>query len=313
MFAPKIVVPNQSQNIMRKFILLITSLFTIAASGNVNVSAGHVDEYPAFESQYITPRTVRVWLPEGFTPEQKYDVIYMHDGQMLFDPTTTWNGQEWEVDEVITTLNRANSIRPTIVVGVDNIQETRYGDYFPAKALNYLPQGTAIPEQVKYDADNYLKFLVTELKHFIDKTYPTNPQKENTGVLGSSMGGLISLYALCEYPDVFGGAVCMSTHTPMVLEMNSPESVEVWAKAFRDYLKENLPPANSAKIYMDRGDRTIDAYYPVYQTELDEMMRSLGWEAPQFISNIFPGDAHTEVDWAARLRYPIKFLVGKGE
>lgn len=298
---------------MRKIFSLLLTLSVLTINAEVKVSAGRVDEYPAFKSEYVAPRNVNVWLPEGYTTDQKYDVIYMHDGQMLFDATTTWNHQEWAVDEVMTALVNANRIRPAIVVGVDNNQENRYGEYFPAKALDFLPEGTQRPAGIKYEADNYLKFLVNELKPFIDKTYPTNPGKEHTGVLGSSMGGLISLYALCEYPEVFGGAVCMSTHSPLVLEMDTPENIERWAKAFRDYLQKNLPAANSAKIYMDRGDRTIDAYYPIYQTELDALMSSLGWQSPQFISNVYPGDAHTEVDWAARLRYPITFLVGKPE
>lgn len=295
---------------MRKIFLLFAVLAAFAMNAEVKVSAGRVDEYPAFQSKIVEPRDVFVWLPEDYSPDQKYDVIYMHDGQMLFDATTTWNHQEWAVDEVLTALAKEKRIRPTIVVGVASIAKSRYGDYFPAKALNYLPEGTHIPEGINYDADNYLRFLVEELKPFIDKTYQTNSGKEHTGVLGSSMGGLISMYALCEYPEVFGGAVCMSTHTPLALEIDNPEVVEGWAKAFRDYVTKTLPTPNSAKIYMDRGDKTVDAYYPRYQAEFDAMMTALGWKAPQFVSNIYPGDEHCEVDWAARLRYPLTFLVG---
>ena len=295
---------------MRKYLFFIAVFLNLAVNAEVSVSAGHVDEYPAFKSNFTQPRDVFVWLPEDYSPDKKYDVIYMHDGQMLFDAATTWNRQEWQVDEVLTSLARENRIRPTIVVGVANIEKTRYGDYFPAKALDFLPPQTPRPESVAYDADNYLKFLVDELRPFIDRTYSTNSEKEHTGILGSSMGGLISLYALCEYPEVFGGAVCMSTHTPLVLEFDTPENVEIWAKAFRDYLTRNLPAPNTAKIYMDRGDSTIDALYPQFQNELDTLMISLGWSSPNWISNVYPGDAHTEVDWAARLRYPLTFLVG---
>lgn len=298
---------------MRKILFLLSALAAFTMNAEVKVASGHVDEYPAFKSDNITPRDVYVWLPEDYTPNQKYDVIYMHDGQMLFDASTTWNHQEWEVDEVLGDLIKQNRTRPTIVVGVASVNQSRYGDYFPAKALKYLPAGTAIPEGINYDADNYLKFLVEELKPFIDKTYSTNPDKEHTGVLGSSMGGLISMYALCEYPEVFGGAVCMSTHNALALDIENPEISEIWAKAFRDYLTATLPAANSAKIYMDRGDKMVDAYYPPYQNQVDAMMLGLGWQAPNFISNVYPGDAHCEVDWAARLRYPLTFLVGKDE
>lgn len=296
---------------MRKIFFVLMSVAALTMSAEVKVSSGRIVEYPHFKSEYVEPRDVFVWLPDGYTPEQKYDVIYMHDGQMLFDATNTWNHQEWQVDEVMKALNDRDLIRPAIVVGMANIEPSRYGDYFPAKALEYLPEGTARPEGVKYDADNYLKFLVKEVKPFIDKNYSTNPDSNNTSVLGSSMGGLISLYALCEYPETFGGAACLSTHTPLVLEMDNPATTEIWAKAFREYLKEKLPQANSAKIYMDRGDRTVDALYPVYQSELDALMTTLGWTTPQWVSNVYPGAAHDENDWAARLRYPITFLVGK--
>lgn len=130
-------------------------------------------------------------------------------------------------------------------------------------------------------------------------------------MMGSSMGGLISLYALCEYPEVFGGAACMSTHVPMILSKElSKEKADQWSRAFRNYLDENLPTANSRIIYMDRGDATLDAYYPPYQDELDKLMRKKGWKGPMWVSKVFPGAAHTEVDWNKRLDNPLLFLLG---
>lgn len=168
-----------------------------------------------------------------------------------------------------------------------------------------------MPEDISFNADNYLRFLVEEVKPFIDKEYSTNKSVEHTFVMGSSMGGLISLYALCEYPEVFGGAACMSTHVPMILSKElSKEKADQWSRAFRNYLDENLPTANSRIIYMDRGDATLDAYYPPYQDELDKLMRKKGWKGPMWVSKVFPGAAHTEVDWNKRLDNPLLFLLG---
>ena len=288
------------------FILLLCQ--TVFAKQTV--SSGTLDEYPDFKSAFIAPRDVFVWLPSDYSPENKYDVLYMHDGQMLFDAKTTWNKQEWGIDEVVGKLLKEKKIKPCIVVGVASIAKTRYEDLFPQKTLNYLPKGS-IPTDLNFNADNYLRFLVDEVKPFIDKNYSTNTGIENTFVMGSSMGGLISLYAVCEYPEIFGGAACMSTHVPMILSNDmTAESAGVWSKAFRNYLDENLPKANSRLIYMDRGDATLDAFYPPYQDQLDSLMRCKGWTEPQWTSKVFPGAGHTENDWNKRLDQPLIFLLG---
>lgn len=299
---------------MKNKFLILLSFFLLGCNfvfAQFKVQTGRLVEHRMFQSDYISPRDVCVWLPADYSSGKKYDVLYMHDGQMLFDASTTWNGQEWQVDEIVGRLIRENKIKPCIVVAVSNISSTRYGDYFPQKSLQYLPQGTPIADGVTFNADNYLRFLVEEVKPFVDRTYSTNKGVEHTCVMGSSMGGLISLYALCEYPDIFGGAGCLSTHVPMVLSNTLPNSqADVYAKAFRDYLAKHLPRANSRLIYMDRGDATLDAFYPTYQDALDSLMKAKGWQMPSWTSRVFPGAAHTETDWAARLATPLLFLMG---
>ena len=238
------------------------------------VSSGKLVEYPLFKSAIVAPRDVFVWLPSDYSPENRYDVIYMHDGQMLFDAASTWNKVEWGVDEVLGELLEEKKIRPCIVVGIANIAQSRYEDYFPQKALKYLPNGN-IPENIHFNADNYLRFLVEEVKPFIDKEYSTNKGVEHTFVMGSSMGGLISLYAICEYPEIFGGAACLSTHLTMIISSTQPtkEQTDLWFSAFESYLADHLPKANSRLIYMDRGDATLDAFYPPYQDKLDKLMK----------------------------------------
>lgn len=294
-----------------KFLLMALALLLCQyAFARQTVSSGKLVEYPGFQSSIVVSRDVFVWLPSDYSSKKKYDVLYMHDGQMLFDANSTWNKQEWGIDEVVGLLLKEKRIRPCIVVGVASIPETRYGDYFPQKTLEYLPDN-AVPTDVKFNADDYLRFLVEEVKPFIDKKYSTNKGVEHTFVMGSSMGGLISLYAICEYPEVFGGAACMSTHVPMILSSDmSKEKVDQWSAAFRNYLDEHLPKANSRLIYMDRGDATLDAYYPPYQDKLDSLMTSKGWKAPVWISKVFHGAGHLETDWNKRLDNPLTFLLG---
>ena len=273
---------------------------------------GSLDIYGCFESQYIPSREVLVWLPEGYDVQKEYAVLYMHDGQMLFDETTSWNGQSWNVDAVAQKLQNEGLCRPFIVVGVDNHPTDRLTEYMPAKALNYLPQDNTLLcsfEREKFIADDYLRFLVEELKPFIDERYSTLPDSKNTVVMGSSMGGLISLYALSEYPEVFGSAGCLSTHTPVAIGDIDAEA-PVWSKAFRDYLAENLPEANSHYIYMDYGDKTLDERYAPYQQAVDALFAEFGWTEPYVVTQFFPGAAHDETSWQERLHIPLTLLLG---
>lgn len=307
---------------MRKLIGFIVTLAVFTACKTANTSEqvdettqkadfGTLEIHKAFKSEFFHSRDINVWLPEDYSTEKKYAVLYMHDGQMLFDKNTSWNRQSWNVDSVATAVQSDNRTRPFIVVGIDNHPEGRLFDYMPRKALDYIPEGDTL--LAKYDlkefiADDYLKFIVKELKPFIDKTYSTLTNAENTFTMGSSMGGLISMYAICEYPDVFGGAGCISTHVPMVLN-GSKEEAPIWAKAFRDYLNDKLPEANSRLIYMDRGDKTIDEFYLPFQPLIDELFYAKGWDKEHFDTHAFPGHAHDENSWESRLHIPLTFLM----
>ena len=140
----------------------------------------------------------------------------MHDGQMLFDRDTTWNKQSWNVDQTAARLAREGRIPDTIVVGIWNRSDYRYAKYYPQKYLAYADQATRkhyvqAAQRGKSLSDDYLRFIVEELKPAIDRRYATRPGPASTFMMGSSMGGMISLYALFEYPQVFGGAAGLST------------------------------------------------------------------------------------------------------
>ncbi len=280
--------------------------------GQVNVASGQVKRLEKFTSKYVAARNIDVWLPDDYTTKKKYAVLYMHDGQMLYDGAATWNKQEWQVDETVGSLILERKIKDCIVVGVWNNGEYRYSEYFPQKALAEMPKETRdfVSKQLNNNplADKYLKFLVGELKPYIDKNFSTQKDRKNTFIMGSSMGGLISIYALCEYPDVFGGAAGISTHWPLVA-LEIADGNETIAAAFRTYLKKNLPKADSRKIYFDHGDQTLDAHYPPLQKKVDEILRAIGWNEEKWITRAFPGESHMETSWAKRLKIPLIFLL----
>ena len=275
---------------------------------------GNLQRIKKFPSKLITPRTVDVWLPESYSPQKKYAVLYMNDGQMLFDASKTWNQQEWGVDEHIDKLVNNKAIKETIVVGIWNIGFERNSNYFPQKVYNQLADEDvqALVKMLEKQgnsktitSDNYLKFLVEELKPFIDKTYSTKTDVSNTFVAGSSMGGLISLYALCEYPTIFGGAACLSTHWPGLLSMeNNPVPA-----VFFSYLKRHLPSPKQHKIYFDHGTETLDSMYASLQVQVDAIMKQKKYSNSQWISRSWPGQDHSEKSWRSRLDVPLAFLL----
>lgn len=284
-------------------------------------SSGKIFRHENFPSAFITSRHIDVWLPHDYAiGKKRYPVLYMHDGQMLFDSTHTWNHQEWGLDETAGKLIQDKKTDPFIIVGIWNGGETRHADYFPQKPFEQLSDssramiysairqnGSDVFRGKQIVSDGYLKFLVTELKPFIDKTYHTKSDQKNTFVAGSSMGGLISLYALCEYPEIFGGAACLSTHWPGIFTMENNPIPETFFK----YIEQYLPAPDSHRIYFDCGTETLDALYPPLQKKVDSIVVKKGYTKKNFKSLIFTGTDHSEQSWKSRMDIPLTFLMGK--
>lgn len=286
---------------------------------DADLTSGSLYRIENFASQHLPARNVDIWLPDGYSEKEQYAVLYMHDGQMLFDASTTWNGQEWGADEALGKLMKEGKIRKTILVSTWNTED-RHAEYFPQKPFESLPaafqdslinlgrrSGSTPLFSKKVLSDSYLKFLVTELKPYIDRHYATLPDRANTFIAGSSMGGLISWYALCEYPEVFGGAACLSTHWPGSF---AAEGNPIPA-AFANYLSQNLPTPGNHKIYFDYGTETLDAMYEPLQLQVDEVMKQKGYDADSWTTLRFQGEEHSENSWKKRLHIPLEFLLSE--
>jgi predicted alpha/beta superfamily hydrolase len=283
---------------------------------NAVLAGGKLIRVDSFPSLNIVPRPVDVWLPENYSSEKKYAVLYMHDGQNLFDETTTWNKQEWKVDEIATKLMNEGITRDFIVVGIHNIPQIRWQDLYPEKAMNFLSKedkDVIYKDAVKSNfstnlkGDAYLKFLVSELKPYIDNTYSVHTNKENTFVAGSSMGGLMSMYSVAEYPEIFEGAACFSTHWVG----GSLKENNKLPDAILSYLEANLPDAKTHKMYFDYGDKTLDAYYPQYAPRVNAIFKIGDYNDENFKNLFFEGTDHSEKSWQKRLELPFTFLLKK--
>jgi predicted alpha/beta superfamily hydrolase len=281
------------------------------------VLVGSIARLESFRSRYVEARSIDVWLPPDYSPDRRYQVLYMHDGQMLFDAATTWNKQAWNVHLSVARLMQNGEIPGTIVVGIPNAGKHRYSEYFPKKYLAGVPP-TLRTEYVrraqlgKSLSDAYLRFIVKELKPAIDKRFSTRTESASTFLMGSSMGGMISVYGVCEYPEVFGGAAALSTHwvgkpslwgsTQTIQNTNFPMA------AFQ-YLRSHLPAPETHRLYMDHGTTGLDAIYGPHQTFIDEIVRERGYREAQWQSRVFEGTGHNEADWSARLDIPLRFLL----
>ena len=258
-----------------------------------------------FESRHVDARRVDVWLPPSYAENdgRRYPVLYMHDGQNLFDPALSYTGVDWGLDEAITRLAAEGRLREAVVVGIWNTPK-RFAEYMPAKAITEagVPPGWPdMPWMSRQEivSDDYLRFIVEELKPRIDAEYRTLPGREDTVIMGSSMGALISLYAVTEYPDVFGAAGCVSVHWP------------IGDGLVADHLARHLPPRGTHRFYFDHGTVTLDAGYATYQRRVDAMLRAAGWrEGRDFMTYVDAGAAHDERAWRARLAVPLEFLLG---
>ncbi|MCB0551340.1 MAG: esterase family protein [Phaeodactylibacter sp.] len=275
---------------------------------------GTVVNHSNFPSRYVTPRNVDVYLPPGYEQEgnTSYPVLYMHDGQNLYTPGNAFGGAEWGVDETLEKLIREKKARPAIVVGIWNT-DRRFAEYLPEAPFNAFPDSLKAIFQKEYGAaplsDAYLKFLVEELKPFIDQQYRTLTAAEDTYIAGSSMGGLISLYAICRYPNIFGRAACLSTHWPVSLQGKYPMMPQILI----DYFGEHLPKPATHKIYFDYGTATLDSLYEPLQLTMDEKMKASGYiKGENWMTCKFPGAEHSEKSWAERLHVPFEFIL-KGE
>lgn len=271
------------------------------------LAGGTLVQIPNFPSQLVAPRQLSIWLPPGYaTSQQRYRVLYMHDGQNLFDPATAYGGKTWGVAETLAALPR-----DVIVVGIWNTH-LRGREYFPQKVFDLLPpdqQANAIAMHGGAPlSDAYLAFIVTELKPYIDRTYRTRAGPADTSMAGSSMGGLISLYAMAEYPKVFGQVACLSVHWPMANPAKAdPAAITT---AWAAYLKTSTWKPGTNRLYMDHGTLTLDSFYRPYSERMEAMLPTLGWHRDtDWISRVFEGGEHNEASWRARLAVPLAFLL----
>ncbi len=243
-------------------------------------------------------RNILVYLPPSYQQTTKrYAVLYMHDGQNLFDNVTSYAG-EWGVDETMEKLSKEEELE-AIVVAIPNMGEMRMDEYSPFKDVEH---GGGLGNQ-------YLAFIVNSLKPIIDRDFRTLPGKRYTGMMGSSMGGLISLYAFFRYPDFFGFTGVMSP--------------SFWVARGAIFKYAEAAPFNPGKIYLDvgtrelgdsaeemRNQRKLSRRYYASVRRMKRILVQKGYRPVHDLLHIEEKWAnHSESSWARRLPDAIRFFL----
>ena len=252
--------------------------------------AGELRKHAGFRSRHLEhERDVLVFLPPGYDVEtgRRYPVLYLHDGQNLFDGSTSYvPGQQWRLGETAQALINAQSIEPVVAVGIYNAGVRRVDEYTPTPCARFKAGGKA---------DLYGRMIVEELKPFIDSHYRTQPEAARTGLGGSSLGGLVSLYLGLRHPGVFGRLAVLSP--------------SVWwddRAILRDV--QSLGSKTHARIWLDMGTQegtntTRDARL------LRDALVGKGWRLGQDLEYFeAEGGRHDEHAWAARVEPVLRFL-----
>jgi predicted alpha/beta superfamily hydrolase len=256
------------------------------------VPAGNLWLHELSSGIFGNTRLVRVWLPPDYDGwgATRYPVLYLNDGQNLFDPATAFAGVHWQVGEAATQLIAEQKIRPLIIVGIDNTKN---------RAQEYIPYKSKDPRVLNAKGKCYPDFLQREVMPLIEERYPVLKGPENTGLGGSSLGGLITLYTQLAAPGVFGRLLIES---PSLFVANGKILEE--CRRFRNWptrlwlgmgTRETGNAEKDAKIVGDVGD-------------LEAILREAGLDEQRLKVRIEEGATHTESAWAARFPEALEFL-----
>jgi predicted alpha/beta superfamily hydrolase len=251
-----------------------------------------------FQSRiFRNTRMLRVWLPPGYNEVENegrhYPIFYLNDGQNLFDPATAYIGVDWQVDEAADRLICQGKVPPLIIVGIDNARKDRPREYLPYRSLH--------PPVLRPQGKQYPDFLLNEVMPFVHQRYRIARGPENTGIGGSSLGAIISLYTVMECPGIFGRLLLESPS----LFVSKREILN------RSRVLRQWP----AKVFVAIGtreagseDRDRQAVEDVRR--LEQTLRRAGLREERLLVKIDEGAIHSEREWARRFPEALTFLFG---
>lgn len=264
---------------------------------------GELEQIVDFESANFGPRNIDVWLPDGYEQDsdKQYRVMYVHDGQFLF------RAGDCDCFNTVVRLNVAmqqliteGKIEDTIVVGIWNGGAASYRmlDFYPENALNLMPEvernDVVDAAGGEFYANEYLTYLVDDVMPMIESNYRVKTGPENTSVMGFSMSGVMAIYTMVEYPDVFGSVAAIS-----------PWWVDEYAVK---YFEGKLPSPETHRIYLDMGNEGFEQELDWFNSYIEEA----GYlDGESYLYKEFVNDDHNPFDWGLRIHFSLEFLHSK--
>jgi len=242
-------------------------------------------------------RLLRVWLPPSYDDpgnERRYPVLYLNDGQNLFDRTTAYTGIEWQADETADRLIREQKIPPMIIVGIDNAQKDRLKEYLPYRSFS--------PSVLRPQGKKYPDFLLREVMPFVQNHYRAAKGPEHTGLGGSSLGASISLYTAMAVPGFFGRLLLESPSLSISNRQLLRDSRHVRDWPDRVFLAIGTKETRRK----DKDQEVVDDVH-----EFSKILRHAGLGDRRLLLKIDEGAIHDESAWASRLPEALTFLFGR--
>ena len=284
------------RHLTKRLVIVIVLVCGSAAAQQPHSLTGDVRLHKSFHSKILNnDRDVIVYLPPGYdaSKTERYSVLYLHDGQNIFDGATSFiPGQEWRVDETAQSLIAAGKIEPLIIVGIYNTGAGRINEYTPAADAKYKAGGKA---------DLYGRMLTEELKPFIDATYRTRRDGKHTGLGGSSLGGLVSLYLGLKYPNVFSRLAVVS---PSVWWADNQIVHYTQARTGKSRLRIWLDVGTKEGRNAKEAEDTVNGARLLRDTLIGK-----GWKPGKDLKYFEAEEAeHNERAWAARAATILEFL-----
>lgn len=299
---------------MSAWLRLALALFALALAPALRAEetlraedSGRLLQYERIAAAGLPDQRLTIWLPPGYDAgARRYPVLYMHDGHNLFDRHLSNFDKIWAADKAMLQVSASGAVEPHIIIGIWAPGADRFRQYLPRDIHDAASPGL----RARMDAaaggpilsDAYLAWIAGPLKTWVDASFRTRPGRDDTAIMGSSMGGLMSCYAFLNRPDIFGRAACVSSHWPAIdpraVEGGDPELIGLWDRWFA----EKLGAPDGRRLWLDHGTATLDAFYAPYQQAVDARLASSGWQkGKDWESRVYEGAEHEENAWAARL------------
>jgi predicted alpha/beta superfamily hydrolase len=261
-------------------------------------SAGELRLHELQSRIYRNTRMLRVWLPPGYSAPgndgRRYPVFYLNDGQNLFDPGTAYIGVSWQVGQTAARLIAEDQVPPLIIVGIDNAGKDRAKEYLPYRSMH--------PPVLRPQGKRYPDFLLHEVMPFVHERYRIARDPQNTGLGGSSLGAIISLYTVMDRPAMIGRLLLES---PSLFISN--RQLLKSSRAFRQWPDKVFMAMGTREAGNEERDRRVVEDV----RELQHLLRRAGWGEDRLRVQIDQGGAHSEKDWARRFPEALTFLFGK--